>query len=119
MPSPLPNSIEIALTGMRFHARVGILPHERELPQPLEIDIRCFRDPASAGVLDYRELHALATGVVAGEPLDYLETIAADILAGALALSGVTRARVVVRKPHVALGGPLDHAEVAIEGANA
>lgn len=119
MPSPLPNSIEIALTGMRFHARVGILPHERELPQPLEIDIRAFRDAAAPGVLDYRELHALATRVVAGEPLDYLETVATDILAGVLALPGVARARVAVRKPHVALGGPLDHAEVAVEGANA
>ena len=30
---------EITLRAMRFHALVGILPHERELEQPIEIDV--------------------------------------------------------------------------------
>ena len=30
---------EITLHAMRFHALVGILPHERDIPQPIEIDL--------------------------------------------------------------------------------
>lgn len=117
MPSPS-RSIEIALVGMRFHVRVGILPHERELPQPLEIDLRVRRDGDAGAVLDYRTLHQLATDAVSAEPLGYLEEIAGEMIGRALALPGVAWARVVVRKPHVALAGPLAHAEVAMEGSN-
>jgi dihydroneopterin aldolase len=102
---------------MRFHVRVGILPHERELPQPLEIDLAVRVAPGMAGVLDYRELYAAVRMVVDAEPLEYLETIGESILAGVLAMSGVSSARVAVRKPHVALGGPLAHAEVVVEAA--
>ena len=30
--------------GMRFHVCVGILAHEREFAQPLEVDLRCRHD---------------------------------------------------------------------------
>ena len=73
--------IAITLAGMRFHVRVGVLPHERELAQPLE----------------------------------FLETIGGDIASRCLALPEVASVRVAVRKPHVALGGPLAHAEVVVE----
>jgi dihydroneopterin aldolase len=48
-------------------------------------------------------------------PLDYLEEIAGSIAAGVIAFEGVASVRVAVRKPHVALGGPLAHAEVVVE----
>jgi dihydroneopterin aldolase len=102
---------------MRFHVRVGILPHERELAQPLEIDLSVQVAAGAAGVLDYRELYAAVRAVVGAEPLDYLETIGESILAGVLALDAVRSARVAVRKPHVALGGPLSYAEVVVEAA--
>jgi dihydroneopterin aldolase len=102
---------------MRFHVRVGILPHERELAQPLEIDLSVRITPGGVGVLDYRVLYAAVRAVVDAEPLDYLETIGENVLAGVLALNEVSSARVAVRKPHVALGGPLAHAEVVVEAA--
>jgi dihydroneopterin aldolase len=105
----------ISLVGMRFHVRVGILPHEREHPQPLEIDIRVTRAADAIDVLDYRSLYALAAERVAQEPLDYLEDVAASIADGAIALPQVTHARVAVRKPHVMLDGPLAYAEVVVE----
>jgi 7,8-dihydroneopterin aldolase/epimerase/oxygenase len=111
--------VVISLVGMRFHVRVGILPHEREHAQPLEIDLRVTRSPHAAGVLDYRSLYALASGCVAHEPLDYLEDVATRIADGALALSGVTHARVAVRKPHVMLDGPLAYAEIVVERPHA
>ena len=110
--------LRITLAGMRFHARVGILPHERELPQPLEVDVEAWRASDALDVLDYRALYAATADVVGGDaPLLYLEEIASRIADGALALGGVARVRVAVRKPHVALAGPLAYAEIALERA--
>ena len=51
-------------------------------------------------------------------PIDYLEEVAGTVVTHALAHDSRVRwARVAVRKPHVALGGPLDYAEVVVEGA--
>ena len=107
----------ITLRGMRFHVRVGTLPHEAELAQPLEIDLSVWRSSEDGEVLDYQRLYALAAEATAQEPLLYLEDIALAIVAGALQLPAVERARVAVRKPHVPLAGPLAHAEVVIDRA--
>ena len=105
----------ISLVGMRFHVRVGILPHEREHPQPLEIDLSVTRSAQATDVLDYRTLYALAADRATRGPLECLEDVATHIADGAMGLSGVTRARVAVRKPHVLLDGPLDYAEIVVE----
>ena len=105
----------ITLAGMRFHVRVGVLPHERELAQPLELNLTVHLTPGTDGVLDYRDLYAIVRDVVGAEPLDYLEAVGAAILTRVLALPGAADARVAVRKPHVALGGPLAYAEVVVE----
>ena len=68
-----PTRTTITLADMRFHVRVGILPHERELPQPLEIHLT-VRLATNAPLLDYRDLYAVVRDVVHAEPLDYLET---------------------------------------------
>ena len=108
----------ITLKGLRFHVLVGVLPHEREFPQPLEIDLVVERSTDGAGlVLDYRDLYEVVRSRVAAAPLRYLEELGHAILGDALALAGVDRARVAMRKPHVALPGPLAYAEVAIERA--
>src|SRR6185503_18694598 len=102
---------EITLRGMRFHALIGILPHERTVRQPLEIDLHVEVSEGD-GVVDYRALYDIAATVADGGPMDYLEDIADRIATGALGQSGRVRAaRVAVRKPHVALPGPLDYAE--------
>lgn len=110
--SPQPPD-EVTLRGMRFHALVGILPHEREVPQPLEIDLTAWA-AASGIVIDYRGLYDAVASVVASGQLDYLETAGARIADGAIALPGVARVRVALRKPNVALPGPLAHAEVVV-----
>ena len=107
--------LSITLAGMRFNVRVGILPHEREIPQPLEVDLTVRRGGHAAAVLDYRLLYAVVRDVIEAEPLDYLETVAGEIARGVMSLDDVTGVRVAVRKPHVALGGPLAHAEVVVE----
>ena len=100
---------------MRFHLRVGVLPHERTLPQPLEVDVTVRRLPGSEALLDYRELYARTQACVSREPLDYLETLADDVAASLLELESVAAVRVAVRKPHVMLEGPLAYAEIVVE----
>ena len=100
---------------MRFHVRVGILPHERDLAQPLEIDLSVTRAPEARGVLDYRALYAIAAAHATRAPIDYLEVLGSAIADAILALDGVTHARVAVRKPHVMLDGPLAYAEIVVE----
>jgi dihydroneopterin aldolase len=107
--------VVISLVGMRFHVRIGILPHEREHPQSLEIDLSVTRADGASGILDYRSLYMLAQEHVAREPLDYLEDVATTLADGAVAIPGVTRSRVAVRKPQVLVGGPLSYAEVIVE----
>lgn len=107
--------LEVKLTGMRFHVCAGVLPHEREIAQPIEIDLVVRRAPDSDAILDYSILYAIVRDVATADPLDYLETIGDRVAFGVLALDGVDRVRVAVRKPHVALGGPLDHAEIVVE----
>ncbi len=114
--TPLPSDrLEITLAGMRFHARVGILDHERSLPQPLEVDVTLRRAKGSIDLLDYREVYTRTRDRFERQPLDYLESIATDIAESLLALDGVASVRVAVRKPHVMLEGPLAYAEIVVE----
>jgi len=113
----------VTLRAMQFHARVGVLPHESEIAQPIEIDLtlwvkRARRDIGPASILDYRHAYAVVSDVITAGHIKYLEEAAERIAGGALALPLVRRVRVAVRKPSVALPGPLSHAEVAVERSN-
>jgi dihydroneopterin aldolase len=109
------NLTEVALVDMRFHTCVGILPHERNSTQPLEVDLIVRHTLGSDDVLDYRVLYDATRATIEAGPLTYLELLAESLADQALAINGVTWCRVTVRKPHVALGGPLAHASVSIE----
>lgn len=110
----------VTLKGMHFHTRIGVLPHEAEIAQSVEVDLSVVvRRPVTAGgsrgVVDYRELYDFAAEVMAQKHHLYLEDVAEQIADRALSVVAVTRVRVAVRKPHVALPGPLAFAEVAVE----
>jgi 7,8-dihydroneopterin aldolase/epimerase/oxygenase len=105
---------------MRFHALVGVLAHEREFAQPIEVDATVWQAPRalralSESPLDYRQVHDVVAAVMAAQPIGYLETIVTSVAESVLAMDGVTRVRVVARKPHVALAGELAGAEVAVD----
>lgn len=106
---------EITLKSMRFHALVGILPNERETAQPIEVDLTVDVGDGDT-VLDYRDLYSIVATVVKARPIDFLEEIGEQVVDATIARSPRVRAvRVAVRKPHVALGGPLDYAEVVVQ----
>jgi dihydroneopterin aldolase len=108
----------ISLNGLRFHARVGVLPHERELPQPIEVDVTVWPgpgEPTSGMLLDYRTLYDLVARVLNEGPIDFLEGVVAAIAERAMDTGNIQRVRVAARKPHVPLPGPLAYAEVALD----
>jgi dihydroneopterin aldolase len=105
----------ITLKGMRFHALIGVLPHEEHVAQPLEIDLTVELDAdRSSEIVDYSQLYDVADRVISAGHVGYLEDVAERVAGEALEIDGVSVARVAVRKPHVALRGPLAYAEVTI-----
>jgi dihydroneopterin aldolase len=112
----------ITLKAMRFHTRVGLLPHEQDHPQPLELDLTVWTSLRRAGetdslrrVLDYRDLYSLVADTVGASHHRLLEGLCEKIASRALALEAVDRVRVAARKPHAPISGPLDHVEVVLE----
>jgi dihydroneopterin aldolase len=109
------SATDITLRAMRFHALVGILPHEKTNAQPIEIDLTVTVGPGE-DVVDYRRLYDVTAAVIGAGHIDFLEDIAEMVADSSFQTSTrVSRARVAVRKPHVSLGGPLAYAEVRID----
>jgi len=109
------STTDITLRAMRFHALVGILPHEKTNAQPIEIDLVVSIGPGE-DVVDYRRLYDVVAAVVGAGHIDFLEDIAEMVADSSFqASTRVSRTRVAVRKPHVSLGGPLAYAEVRID----
>ena len=112
----------IVLRGMRFHTRVGLLPHEEHVPQPLELDLTVWLPLHSVGttdspsqLVDYRHLYGIVAEVVGTSPHRLLEALCEKVAARVLTIPAVTRVQVAARKPHAPIPGPLDHVEVVIE----
>jgi dihydroneopterin aldolase len=105
---------------MRFHARIGVLPHEAEIAQSIEVDASLWvrrgdTHLTSRDIVDYRRVYDLVADVVTGGHINFLEEVGERIAERALELALVERVLIAVRKPHVALPGPLSYAEIAIE----
>ncbi len=112
----------VRLEAMRFHTRIGVLPHEAEISQPIEVDVSAWvvRDDSAHGadgVLDYRRLYTVVSSIVSRGHIRYLEDLAVAIADQTLSIESVTKVLVNARKPHVALDGPLAYAQVSLERA--
>jgi len=106
----------VTLKRMQFHTRVGVLPHEAQLPQPVEVDLSvtvadALRPP---NVVDYVALYTAVANVMSARHIAYLEEAAERVATAALLVAGVRQATVSIRKPHVPLPGPVEYAEVTI-----
>jgi 7,8-dihydroneopterin aldolase/epimerase/oxygenase len=115
---------EVTLRAMRFHARIGVLPHEAEIAQSIEVDVSLWVRRAGArmtasDIVDYRRVYELVEEVVTDGHTSFLEEVCERIADRALGIPLVDRIRVSVRKPNVALPGPLAYAEVALERGRA
>lgn len=110
----------VTLRAMRFHARIGVLPHEAEIAQSIEVDAslwvrRSGTKPTTKDIVDYRRVYDLVAEVVTSGHINFLEEVGERIAERALQVPLVERVRIAVRKPNVALPGPLAYAEVALE----
>ncbi len=112
----------IELRNMRFHGRHGWHPHEQVTPQPWEVDLELHLDLGPAGAtdeldrtVDYGPIYRLVREIVEARSYRLLEAMAGAIATEVLTGQPLVEEVVVrVRKPAVALGGPLDWAGVEI-----
>lgn len=110
----------LRLTGIQMYGIIGDLPHEREHPQPIEIDVEVELDlvPAARSDslskgLDYRKLYSAVQEAISTEPR-LLESLAERIADRVLTVDMVDSVRVCCRKPRAALTGPVHSVEVEI-----
>lgn len=110
---------EIVLTGLTVFGRHGVYTHEREEGQDFTIDLRLrlSLDQAAASddvtdTVHYGELAEKVAAIVAGEPVNLIETLAERIASAALEDERVQNVTVTVHKPHAPI--PLNFADVAV-----
>ena len=113
------NGDEIRLTGLTVFGRHGVFQHERENGQEFVIDLRLHLDLADAAASDdvvdtvhYGELAHQVAAVVAGEPVNLIETLAHRIADVVLADARVNVVDVTVHKPHAPI--PLTFSDVSV-----
>ncbi|MCS3781292.1 dihydroneopterin aldolase [Tsukamurella ocularis] len=109
----------IELTGLRVRGNHGVFEHERRDGQEFVIDLVLWVDsrPAAASddlndTVDYGALAQRAHDIVAGEPRNLIETVAAEIADDIAADEKVYAVEVTVHKPSAPI--PLSFADVAV-----
>ena len=112
---------KILLSRLDFFGRHGCHAAERELGQRFLIDIELECDLTAAGqsdslddTIDYVAVLHQTKAIIEGESVQLLEHLGARIAEAALSDKRVQRARVRLRKPHVAMPVPLDYLGVEI-----
>ena len=113
---------EIALTGLRVRGFHGVLASEREQGQDFLVDAVLSVDTREAAVsddltatVDYGVLAAKLGEVVAGEPVDLIETLAARLADVCLADPRVISVRLTVHKPSAPIELPFTDVSVTVE----
>lgn len=109
----------ITLTGLRARGNHGVYDFERRQGQDFVIDVVLELDLTRAAASDdvadtvhYGELAERLVGVITGEPVNLIETLADRLLGVCLADERVAAAEVTVHKPQAPI--PHDFADVAV-----
>lgn len=109
----------ITLSGLRVRGHHGVFEHERRDGQDFVVDVALELDTAPAAASDdvrdtvhYGELAQGLAAVVAGEPVNLLETLVARLLDVCLADPRVEAATVTVHKPQAPI--PLSFEDVSV-----
>jgi dihydroneopterin aldolase len=111
----------ILLREMAFYAYHGWNAEEQARGQLFVVTLAVEADVHRAGhtgdlqdSIDYRDLYARVRAVMLEERHRLLEAVAEAIAHRVLEIERVSGVTVEVRKPHVALGGPLEYAAVEV-----
>jgi 7,8-dihydroneopterin aldolase/epimerase/oxygenase len=109
----------IELRGLTVRGHHGVFEHERRDGQDFVVDITIWIDLAAAAAsdqlsdtFDYGVLAQRAAAIVAGEPRNLIETVAAEIAEDVMSHERVHAVEVVVHKPGAPI--PLEFADVAV-----
>jgi len=105
------------LTGLRFDANVGILEHEKNAPQPIQVDAELNlgaqlllpQDDDITHVLDYRKVRQIIISECTAEHTNLLESLIGKLAHRLMGLPGVLGVRVKIAKLEI-----FDDCEVAI-----
>lgn len=111
----------IAVTGLRVRGFHGVFEHERRDGQDFVIDVSLSLSLHAAALSDdvadtvhYGELADAITAIVAGEPVNLIETLAERIATACLADTRVVSVEVTVHKPQAPVAGHFDDIAVSI-----
>jgi 2-amino-4-hydroxy-6-hydroxymethyldihydropteridine diphosphokinase/dihydroneopterin aldolase len=113
---------EIRLRGLRVRGFHGVFEHERREGQDFLVDATLeVTDPVRddlALTADYASLAERLAAVVAGEPVDLIETLAQRLLAVCQSIAGVRRSSVRVHKPQAPIPLAFDDVSVTVRSAS-
>ena len=107
MPPSFPTGSQtLSLTGLRFNANLGILPHERANSQPIQVDAELNQgtqallpaDDDIGHVLDYRKVRQIIIDECQAEHVNLLETLIGKLCHRLLQLPSVVGVRVKITK---------------------
>lgn len=109
----------IRLTGLRVRGFHGVFEHERRDGQDFLVDAELELSTEAAAAADdlehtvnYGELAERLAAVVAGEPVNLIETLASRLVEACLVDTRVEAATVTVHKPQAPI--PLTFTDVAV-----
>ena len=111
----------IRLEGLRVRGFHGVLPQERRDGQVFVVDVALQLDVSEAAATDdvtrtvhYGELAEQLAAIVAGDPVDLVETLATRLADACLAHARVERAEVTVHKPSAPIAVPFSDVSVTV-----
>ena len=117
-------SDRITLNGIRATGYHGVYEHERREGQVFIADVvlelslaDAARSDDVANTVHYGEFADQVAAVLAGDPVDLLETVAQRIADRALAYARVDAVEVTIHKPQAPIAVPFDDVSVTIRRA--
>lgn len=112
---------QIRLTGVTAVGHHGVLPAERVEGQTFRADVVLHLDTSAAAVSDdldatvsYAEVAEDVHAILAGDPVDLVETVAERIAAAVLARPAVHAVDVRVHKPQAPISVPFEDVEIVV-----
>ena len=111
----------IVLRGLRVRGHHGVLESERQQGQDFVVDVVLtldLRRPAVsddvADTVDYSDLAERLAAVIAGQPVDLIETLAQRLATVCLSWGIVERAEVTVHKPSAPIDVAFEDVSVTV-----